>query len=195
MLPDQAAAHLGTILDAGRGLMIAGEAGTGKTTLMQALLPLAPGQGVSVERAAELQPPSGWRQLAPIPAREGVEAVDFAGQILAAMEEKPAWLALDEVRFDELAAMWAALAAAPGPRCMWALRASTDPLRLRTAFSMAIRRADQSIDQSVIHRALLARLPFVALMAHRQGRAQVTQLGEWIATDEDGVTLRALWGG
>ncbi|MCC7208397.1 MAG: Flp pilus assembly complex ATPase component TadA [Anaerolineae bacterium] len=193
MLDDEAATLLRRFLEAGRGLMIAGDAGAGKTTLLQALLPLAPGQGMSVERAAELQPPPGWRQVAPIPARVDVPAVDFAAQILAALEEKPAWLALDEVRFDESAAMWAALSAAPGPRCLWAFRASTDPIRLRTAFSMAIRRAVQTLDQALIHDALVSRLPGVAFMAHRQGRAQVTQLGEWVPAG-GGVALRALWG-
>jgi pilus assembly protein CpaF len=193
MLPEPAAGHLRHILDAGRGLMIAGEAGTGKTTLLQALMPLVSGGGISVERAGELQPPPGWQQRAPVPAGDGTEAVDFAGQILAALDESPAWLILDEVRFDESAAMWAALAAAPGPRCLWALRASTDPLRLRTAFSMAIRRAVQALDQALIHQALLTRLPFVALMAHRQSRAQVTSIGEWIPSGDGSLTLRALW--
>jgi type IV secretory pathway ATPase VirB11/archaellum biosynthesis ATPase len=169
------------------GLMIVGEPNAGKTTLLQALLPYLPPVGGTavIERAAELELPSGMGHAVPTPGH------DFATRITESLTTGSRTLALDEVRFDEAAPMWAALTEPPAPRCIWVLRGSTEPLRLRTAFSMAVRRASQGIDQQAIHHALLNRLPTVVLMGRRDGQPRVLRIARWTAIDSDpsGLTL------
>ncbi|MCC7449125.1 MAG: Flp pilus assembly complex ATPase component TadA [Anaerolineae bacterium] len=196
MLDQSAQALLTAILRAGHGLMIVGDAGSGKTTLLEALLTQLPTGSVSVERAAELRLPPGIERLAAIPPAPGQSPVSFADQIVAALAHNPAsWLVLDEVRFDESEAMWQALTSAPGTRCLWAFRGTTNPLRLRTAFSMAVRRAVQTIDQAVINSALLDRLPFVALLARQNQQIKVISINEWQRDNQqpDMLALRPIW--
>jgi pilus assembly protein CpaF len=195
VLDDSAARLLRAIIAAGHGLMIVGDVGTAKTSLLQALLPLLPAGSISVERARELRVPAGLRQFVAIPPAPDHAPVEFADQIRAALDEHPAWLVLDEVRFDESAAMWSALSAANGPRCLWAFRGAIEPLRLRTAFGMAVRRAQASIDQTAIHNALLNRLPFVALLARIDRQIRLISVGEWQREDEspENIMLRRLW--
>jgi type IV secretory pathway ATPase VirB11/archaellum biosynthesis ATPase len=159
-----------------RGVMIAGEVATGKTTLLSALVQELPAADlVVVERAAELTLAAASTRLAATAERP------FAQQITAALDRQPAWFVLDELRFDESAAMWAAITAEAKPTLLWAVRGSSDPLRLRTAFSMAVRRAQAGIAQEFINSGLLDRLPLVALLGHKKGKAQpqVLQLGKW----------------
>ncbi len=94
--------------------------------------------------------------------------------------------------------MWQALTADPAPHYLWVFRGATDSLRLRTAFSMAVRRAQQGIEQALIYRALLDRLPFAALLARRGRQIKLIGIGEWQPeTDStgsvDAVTLQMLW--
>lgn len=201
-LDDSAARLLGAILKGGHGLMIVGDAGAGKTTLLQTLLSEAPGSNTLVERAAELKIPDGFTRLAVIPPTTSQDPVTFPDQILKALktlqgqsQHERSWLILDEVRFDESVAMWEALTADGAPRCLWAFRGATDPLRLRTAFGMSVRRARQGIDQAQIHSALLDRLPFVALLARREGKLKLLGISEWQRTgsDESEITLRPIW--
>jgi pilus assembly protein CpaF len=191
LLDEEAAALLDRLLAAGHGLMIAGDVGTGKTTLLEALLPLLPSGSICVERSAELRLPEGIERLVAAPS------LDFAGQISAALDRRPAWLVIDEIRFDEARAMWQALTADQGPRCLWAFRGATDPVRLRAAFSMSVRRAQSGIEQEFIHSALLDRLPFVALMARRSQQLSLLSLNEWQRDEQqpDALTLRTLWPG
>jgi len=195
MLDQSAQALLTAILRAGHGLMVVGDAGSGKTTLLEALLPLLPAGSISVERAAELRLPPGIERLTAIPPAPDQSPVSFADQITAALAHDPAWLVLDEVRFDESDAMWQALTSAPGTRCLWAFRGTTNLLRLRTAFSMAVRRAAQTIDQAVINSALLDRLPFVALLARQNQQIKVVSINEWQRDDQqpDTLALRPIW--
>lgn len=192
MLDEQAATILRDHLAAGRGLMIAGDAGAGKTTLLGALLRELPSISIiAVERAAELALPERAQSL---PAQR---EKTFAQQITAAVERKPAWLILDEVRFDESAEMWAAITAESKSALLWAFRGSSDPVRLRSAFGMAVRRAHAAIGQEFIHSGLVDRLPMVALLARegREGRPRLTQIGKWEAVDGELATLRLhpLW--
>ncbi len=186
LLSAEQAAHLKRLISERRGIMLAGDVDSGKTTLLQALLPLIAEQGgthAAAQRAAELSLPTGILNA---------EGGTFAAQLSAARQqvgESGGWLVADEIRFDESEAMWDALASGLGdraPRLLWAFRAATDPLRLRTAFGMAVRRAVPSIDQAVIHSGLLDRLPSVVLMARRSGRPQVVRLAVW---QMDGETL------
>jgi pilus assembly protein CpaF len=170
---DEAAAHLlRAILEGGYGLMVAGDVGTGKTTLLEALLPILPEGSLCVERTPELRLPPRAERLIALPPGPDRPPVEFADQIRAALEKQPRWLVLDEVRFDESAPMWEALTAGEDvnrrPRCLWAFRGATEPLRLRTAFGMSVRRAHQGIGQDLIHSVLVDRLPFVATLVRQQ---------------------------
>jgi pilus assembly protein CpaF len=191
-LDDSAAKLLRAILAAGYGLMIAGDSGAGKTTLLGALLSQLP-SGLVVERAAELRVPPQMERLSVIWPTPDQSSADFAQQILVALEKRPDWLILDEVRFDETQAMWQALTISPDhgerPRCLWAFRGTTNPTRLRAAFSMSVRRAQPGIEQEFIHSALLDRLPFVALLDRRDDKLRVVSIGEWQTDPQQADTL------
>jgi pilus assembly protein CpaF len=197
LLDEEAAALLQRLLAAGHGLMIAGDVGTGKTTLLEALLPSLPLGSICVERSAELRVPEGIERLVALPPASDHAPVDFADQISAALDRRPAWLVIDEIRFDEARATWQALTTERGPRCLWVFRGAIDPVRLRAAFSMSVRRAQPGIEQEFIHAALLARLPFVALLARRSQRLSLLSLNKWQhdAQQPDTLTLHALWPG
>ncbi len=191
LLSAEHAADLKRLINERRGIMLAGDVDSGKTTLLQALLPLVAeqdGRHAAAQRAAELSLPEGILTA---------EGGTFAAQLSAARQqvgESGGWLIADEIRFDESEAMWDALASGLGdraPRLLWAFRAATDPLRLRTAFGMAVRRAVPSIDQAVIHSGLLDRLPIVVLMARRSGRPQVVRLAVW-RMDGEALSLAEL---
>jgi Flp pilus assembly CpaF family ATPase len=170
------------IIAAGHGLMIVGDVGTGKTTLLQALLPYLP-TGLIVERAAELRVPESLQHLVAVPPNGNQPPVTFPEQIDAAISNSTlnseAWLVLDEVRFDEAAAMWRAINAESRPRLLWAFRGAIVPLRLRSAFGMSVRRAVPGIDQEFIHNALLDRLPFVVMMARQNSQLKLISVSEW----------------
>jgi hypothetical protein len=205
MMDGVAARLLRGILASGHGLLVAGEAGAGKTTLLNALLnaplnapltahqaalPTAPAGQVSVvERAAELRLPEGVARYATTSEQT------FPAQLQRASLEGRGWLVVDEVRFDDSAEMWAALTSDRRPRCLWAIRGSTEAVRLRTAFGMAVRRAMPGIEQTFIDSALLDRLPFVAFLARREGALRLVRLGEWVAAPGDPPTaqLRTVW--
>jgi type IV secretory pathway ATPase VirB11/archaellum biosynthesis ATPase len=198
-LTEAQAAALTTALEARRGIMIAGEPGAGKTTLLGALLGTLAGREsafgacYAVERAAELRLPAGFTMLSAKAAGPTHPPISFADQIgaaLAGIGAGAGLLVLDEVRFDEADAMWAALTlgdSAAQRQLVWAFRASTDPNRLRTAFGMAVRRAAPSVDQAVIVSALRDRLPVVAFVAN----CRLIRLCEW-TPDGDSLTLRDL---
>jgi pilus assembly protein CpaF len=203
MLDEPAATLLRAILSADHGLMIAGDSGAGKTTLLSALLshiPSGAATTIVVERAAELRIPDQVERLAVIWPAPAQHPADFAQQILAALEKHPDWLILDEVRFDETQAIWQALTGDPPangarPRCLWAFRGTTNPVRLRAAFSMSVRRAQPGIAQEFIHSALLDRLPFVALLDRRDDKLRVISIGEWQtdAQQPDILNLVTIW--
>lgn len=195
-LLDQASVDLlRAIITAGHGLMIVGDVGAGKTTLVEALLPLLPESTMLVERAPELRTPATMLRIAAIPPSSQQSPISFADQIDKALEQKPAWLVLDEVRFDEAPAMWRALTAESAPKCLWIFRGATQSLRLRSAFNMSVRRAVPGIDQEVIHSVLLDRLPFVAFMARQGSTLKLISINEWQKDpqQQDALNLTQLW--
>jgi len=126
----------------GHGLMIVGDVGTGKTTLLQALIPLLPAKSIVVERAQELRLPPDIEHRAAIPPGPQTMPVTFAEAIDSAVDQNPSWLVLDEIRFDEAKAMWRALTPQiPRRAVLWHSVARLNPGRLRAAFSMSVRRA------------------------------------------------------
>jgi hypothetical protein len=117
---------------------------------------------------------------------------DFAAEIDSALAQSPPWLVIDEIRSDESTALWPALIAESGPALLWAFRGSTNPLRLRTAFSMTVRRAHPTLEQEAIIAALLARLPIAALLARQNGKLRLVTLGEWRRTADGSVSLQSV---
>ncbi|GAB4553995.1 MAG: CpaF family protein [Anaerolineae bacterium] len=169
-----------------RGIMIVGDVDSGKTTLIGALLPIIAAQAGEhrlVQRALELHPNPA---ITPILGGE-----DFPTRLklsLKDLSQVVGYLIADEIRFDESREMWDAITESHKPPLLWAFRGATDPLRLRTAFSMSVRRAMGSIDQAVINRGLLDRLPCVATMARRGGNIKLIRLAEW-GIEGDSLTL------
>jgi len=196
LLDHSAAELLRAILTAGHGLMIVGDVGTGKTTLLQALIPLLPAKSMVVERAQELRLPPGIERRAAIPPTPQTTPVTFAEAIDSAVDQNPTWLVLDEIRFDEAKAMWRALTTDSAPRCLWAFRGATDPVRIRAAFSMSVLRTQPGIEQEFIHSALLDRLPFVAMLHRHDHQLKLLSVGEWQRDQPDqleSVGLRNIW--
>lgn len=158
----------------GRGLMIAGDVNTGKTTLVQALLDKLPGGSAVVERAAEMTIPPGFERFS---GRDFVTGIDDAVLL------SPPWLVLDEVRFDEAAALWTILKEPPASKLLWALRGAIRADRLFASFSMSIRRAEPTVEESAIVTALVERLPCVILCGRREGSISVVSVGQWVEKD------------
>ena len=157
-LPPAGIALLHAIIAAGHGLLIAGEAGTGKTTLAGALLPTLAGQIAAVERAAELSLPPEAARFSPAPPTPDQPGVDFAALIGASLATTPDWLVIDEIGEDDAPALWTALAADPAPRCLWTLR-----------------------EEARLHQAIATRLPFVAALARTGDSLRLALLAEWSA--------------
>lgn len=195
MLDAAATDTLTGIIRAGHGLMLAGEVGSGKTTLIQALLPLMPAPTICVERAHEITLPDGVQGLAVIPPTSERPPVEFPDQISAALQRPIRGLAVDEIRSDESAAMWSAITSDLKPQLLFAFRGSTEPLRLRTSFSMAVRKAQQGIEQEYIHSGLIDRLPFVVMLQRvrsPQPGVKVVRIGEW-QIDGESLVLREMY--
>ncbi len=171
-------------IQSGRGIMIAGDVATGKTTLLQALLPELPAQAAIVERAAEIALPDGM---------QGFSGEDFTQQIANATAKAPGWLAIDEIRFDESQALLDVFQNAPELRLLWVFRGATRADRLLASFGMSIRRAAPAIESSEIVRWLVERLPLVVLCGRRKNQQiGVIGLNEWhvVAGDPERADLQ-----
>jgi pilus assembly protein CpaF len=175
-LPEGAAEMLRSILDGKRGLIVTGESGTGKTTLIAALLR---GRSATVvERATEMALDEGMKRLVPPPPKFGDPAQDFGAQIREA--GRPATLVLDEIRGDESAAFWEALTTPEIRQVIVAFRGTSNPARLHSALSMAIRKHHFSLESAPINVALLEKLPFVAALTRPKDRPpHLSLIGHW----------------
>lgn len=196
MLPPQAAALLSAILAAEHGLLIVGDVALGKTTLAGALAETLPVEMMieAVERASEMALPPIVTCRPVIPPSPAGPGRDFATQFRAALDERPLWLIVDEIRGDEAAAVWEALRREEAPHYLWVFRGDPQPERLRSAINMLIRRVQPSIPQGTINAALLRHLPFVAALRRTADGPRLAQIAEWTpgAADDDPLTLRPL---
>jgi pilus assembly protein CpaF len=176
MLPDTADL-LRKIAASHYGFAIVGEAESGKTTLMNALVQLLQGDGlVSVERGGELSLPGGAVRLTPQWKAEGGKT--FGEQIEAALRLKPGCLVLDEIRADEPLMILPLLTRDDAPRQIWSVRGVPDAKRLQSGLGMLARRADMSRSEDMVM-ALYDRLPFVITLCNVQGKLKLFSVAEW----------------
>jgi len=169
LIPPLAADVLRAILAAGRGLLIVGDAGTGKTTLAGALAAALPAQSRAaiVERAAEMPLPSGAAHHA---------GGDFGAALRAAVGESPGWLVADEIRGDDSAALWDILSRDDAPRLIAVFRGTHRPDRLLSALSMLIRKERPALDQRELVAALARHFPFVVALKAPSGAPQLGEI-------------------
>ena len=177
---DETAAFLRRLVMSKHGFVIVGDIEAGKTTLLNALLPLFanPEQTILVERSSELRPPVSMKRLTAQWGWDDQLPVTFGEQIGAALAEQPACLILDEVRADEPATIAPLLDHEDVPRQIWAVRGVPDAKRLQSAMGMLARRAAMGQGERLVH-ALYDRLPFVITVARIQERLRVFSIAEW----------------
>jgi Flp pilus assembly CpaF family ATPase len=178
---DSARELIGAIARSAHGLVIVGEAESGKTTLMAHVARIAALEGaVSVERAGELDLPEGVERLTVQWAEDGDDETGrtFGEQITAALERAPRALLLDEVRADEPKSIVPLLTADPAPRLLWTFRGTTNSKRLAAALGTLARMGDPARSE-VLAKALYTRLPFVLTMRRRPHGLELQSIGEW----------------
>lgn len=177
-MTDEARAMIERVARSRYGFTIAGESETGKTTLLNALLPLLNGAGLVLERAGELRPPERARHWGPGVSTPPENAITFADWVTPARDVAGDYLAIDEVRGEEPDAIAPLLGPHVPPRLIWAVRGVPDAKRLQSSMGMLARRAAPDQGEDAVH-ALYARLPFVITLARIRERLQVFSIAEW----------------
>jgi type IV secretory pathway ATPase VirB11/archaellum biosynthesis ATPase len=201
VIPEAAAILMQEALAAGSGLIVTGEVGVGKTTLIAALLNRKEDhQGVVVvERAAEMHLPKDVTHLTAMPPKMDDAGKDFEAQINEAIDHhQPKTLVLDEIRGDESLAFWRVLTMPEITQPIIAFRGTTHPARLLSALGMAIRKRQFALESETINQVLLEKLPYVAAL-HREKTDPAPYLslfGKWIQT-ATGLSIQPLvqWDG
>jgi Flp pilus assembly CpaF family ATPase len=185
VLPQSAGQLLRAIAQSPYGVIVVGEAESGKTSLLAVLANLASdGQGmIAVERAGELHLPKEAERLSVRWPSDTDPGMTFGEQIGAALAKNPAVILLDEVRADEPYAIVPLLADDTPPRQMWAFRGPADSKRLASALGMVARRGDASRSEQYVL-ALYQRLPFVVTVRRAKDRLQVRTIAEWQFTPQ-----------
>lgn len=180
MMSAAAARLLRTLVASPYGIIIVGDAESGKTTLLNALAHELPAgtRIVSVERAGELRLPAGAARLVVRWAAGEQAGATFGDQIETALTVPGDALLLDEVRADAPLTIAPLLYGESAPRQLWTFRGVPDAKRLQASLGMLARRANIMMGEELVH-ALYQRLPFVITVARIQERLQVFSAAEW----------------
>ncbi|WP_431783903.1 TadA family conjugal transfer-associated ATPase [Streptomyces chumphonensis] len=176
-LPPGGDGLLRAVLDARLSFLVSGGTGTGKTTLLSALLGLV-GHGeriVLAEDSAELRPdhPHVVRLEARPANQEGAGRVDLRDLVRQALRMRPDRLVVGEVRGSEVLDLLAALNTGhEGAACTVHANAAADvPARLEALGMTA------GLDRAALHSQLAAGLSLVVhLVRGRSGRRRVAEV-------------------
>ncbi|MFP4323787.1 MAG: ATPase, T2SS/T4P/T4SS family [Anaerolineales bacterium] len=188
LLPEPGASLLRQIMGAGRGLMVTGEAGSAKTTLINALLAELPNptDALLIERAAEMRPPGGLARRAGVPplVTDPEGAVPFGAQIAEALAgDMPYWLVLDEIRGDdEGTPLGDALLSDKIGAMLAAFRGTSNPARLRSGFGMALLKGNVHLSPAQIDTALRQKLPYLAVLQRGKTGPHLALIARWEGT-------------
>ncbi|MFF1902287.1 TadA family conjugal transfer-associated ATPase [Kitasatospora sp. NPDC058218] len=189
-LPAAGAELLAGILRARLSLLISGGTGTGKTTLLAALLGLA-GAGeriVVVEDSAELRPahPHVVRLQSRPPNQEGLGELTLRDLVRQALRMRPDRLVVGEVRGAEVSDLLAALNTGHEGGCgtVHANAAADVPVRLEALGSLA------GLDRAALHSQLRAALDVVVHLVREpaSGRRRVAEI-HTLSGDRDGLAV------
>ncbi|MFD5080329.1 TadA family conjugal transfer-associated ATPase [Streptomyces sp. NPDC058371] len=188
---------LRALLDARLSFLISGGTGTGKTTLLSALLGLVgPGERIVLaEDSAELRPehPHVVRLEGRPANQEGVGLVELRDLVRQALRMRPDRLVVGEVRGPEVVSLLAALNTGHEGGCgtVHANAAAQVPARLEALGTAA------GLDRAALHSQLAAALSVVLhLVRDRAGRRRIAEV-HVLERDPSGlvVTVPALrWG-
>ncbi|MER6397547.1 TadA family conjugal transfer-associated ATPase [Kitasatospora sp. NPDC001603] len=189
-LPAAGAELLAGILRARLSLLISGGTGTGKTTLLAALLGLAgPGERiVVVEDSAELRPahPHVVRLQSRPPNQEGLGELTLRDLVRQALRMRPDRLVVGEVRGAEVSDLLAALNTGHEGGCgtVHANAAADVPVRLEALGSLA------GLDRAALHSQLRAALDVVVHLVREpaSGRRRVAEI-HTLSGDRDGLAV------
>jgi len=178
MMNAEAHQFLRELVASGFGFAVVGEAETGKTTLVNALVTALGEPVTTVERSGEMRLVTGSRQLVPTWHVQPEQRLSFGDQIAVAAEGSPSVLVLDEVRPDEPRSIAPLLDPAFSARQIWSLRGAPDAKRLQSAMGMLARRAGPDANEARVLR-IYQHLPFVITTARVRDRLQIFSIAEW----------------
>ncbi|MFC8449215.1 TadA family conjugal transfer-associated ATPase [Kitasatospora sp. NPDC057223] len=189
-LPPAGAELLAAILQARLSLLISGGTGTGKTTLLAALLGLVgPGERIVIaEDSAELRPahPHVVRLQSRPPNQEGLGELTLRDLVRQALRMRPDRLVIGEVRGAEAADLLAALNTGHEGGCgtVHANTAGDVPVRLEALGSLA------GLDRLSLHSQLRAALDIVVHLVRDQatGLRRIAEI-HTLACDRDGLAV------
>jgi Flp pilus assembly CpaF family ATPase len=178
-LTEEAAALLRQIVQSQYGFMVVGDTESGKTTFLNALLSLLPGEGMlAVERSGELRLPVGADRMLPQWGQTDETSVTFGQLIERGLAEQPSLLVLDEIRADEPLMILPLLSHPETPRQVWSVRGVTDAKRLQSSLGMLARRANMARSEEMVAK-LYERLPFIVTVRKIQNSLKVFSIAEW----------------
>lgn len=190
-IPDVAINLLRAIVEGGHGLLIVGEGGVGKTTLLGNLLQFASHHSALIQRAGEVHAdlvPTHMKNYSVVPRGESNTAA-FETQINLALDEGAAVLFVDEIQGDEGQAFWRLLNSEI--QAVVTFRGRANVSRLHSAISMAIRKTHRTVPQEDLNRTFLEKMPFVIILSVEAATPQITMVGQWAAVD-DTLTIEPL---
>ncbi|MFC9325062.1 TadA family conjugal transfer-associated ATPase [Kitasatospora sp. NPDC057015] len=181
---------LGAVLRARLSMMISGGTGTGKTTLLAAVLGLVgPGERIVIaEDSAELQPahPHVVRLQSRPPNQEGLGELTLRDLVRQALRMRPDRLVIGEVRGAEVSDLLAALNTGHEGGCgtVHANTAADVPARLEALGSLA------GLDRLSLHSQLRAALDVVVHLVRDQGtgRRRIAEI-HTLSGDRQGLAV------